>query len=142
MIRTFTCLNPTHLPFSMPPSAPHKTTSREKQICPCCGCKLHPDTVTRHLRGDVPALYQASQQVEQERDDGWSILADARPVKRSRRTRDQAGIVSQQVEGHGGSSLSGARQQPEGVILLFGIGMPLLTSQTWKANCQILCPCP
>ena len=142
MIRTFTCLNPTHLPFSMPPSAPHKTTSQEKQICPCCGHKLHPDTVTQHLQGDVPALYRASQQVEWERDDGWSILADAQPVKHSQHTQNQARIVSQQVEGHGGSSLSGARQQLEGAILLFGIGMPLLTSQMWKANCQILCPHP
>ena len=97
----------------MPSSATRKSTLREKQTCPCCGLKLHPDTVTRHLRGNVPALYRASQQVERERDDSWSILADARPVKRSRYAEDRAQTVNQDVEGDGGGSTSEscARQQ-------------------------------
>lgn len=97
----------------MPSSATQKTAAKEKQTCPCCGLKLHHDTVTRHLRGDVPALYRASQQVERERDDSWSILADARPVKRSRYAEDRVQMVIQQVEGYGGGSTSEscARQQ-------------------------------
>ena len=41
-----------------------------------------------HLKGSVPVLYQASQQVNQEEAGSWSVLADARPVKRFRTSRE------------------------------------------------------
>ena len=41
-----------------------------------------------HLKGSVPVLYQASQQVNEEEMGSWSVLADARPVKRFRTSQE------------------------------------------------------
>lgn len=109
---TFTLLRTQHqlnmAPSTLQKSAGHRSAVR--QVCPCCQRNLHPSTIARHQRGEVPVVYRASQ-VERERDEGWSILADARPVKRSRYRREEGG-ASQQEEQDGGVNEGGPSWQP------------------------------
>ena len=103
--------------LAMPPPSAPRTARAPKKMCPCCHRKLHPETVSRHLRGIAPGLYRASEQVElQDREDGWSILADARPVKRTRYAGGQREAVGQERQSGGGSS--GATQQGACIVWL------------------------
>ena len=100
----------------MAPSSSQKSTSQVRQTCPCCHRSLHPGTVARHQRGEVPVVYRASQEVERDREDGWSLLADARPVKRSR-YRKEGGNVGGEDKQDGGVERGGTRQSRNGVWL-------------------------
>ncbi|PIL25594.1 hypothetical protein GSI_11342 [Ganoderma sinense ZZ0214-1] len=60
----------------------------------------------------VPALYRASQQIDAEPEDRWSIVADARPVKRSRYVGGQeAGGVEGERQENGSANASGSAIQ-------------------------------
>lgn len=79
----------------MAPRKARPSKAGTKVTCPCCNKDVHPDTRSKHLRGAVPVLYQASQQANNEDGSGWSIFADARPVKRFR--AGQKGAVEHQT---------------------------------------------
>ncbi len=94
----------------MAPSASRNPNRQVRQVCPCCQRSLHPDSIARHLRGEVPVVYRASQEVERDGEEEWSLLADARPVKRSRYRQDREG-AAREARQDGGVQERGATRQ-------------------------------
>ncbi|KAJ2986641.1 hypothetical protein NUW54_g9692 [Trametes sanguinea] len=131
-----------------------KSTSAKKKLCPCCNTWLHPESVARHLRGQAPVLYRATQAAQDDPSgpSAWSFQADAQAVKRARHSKPEENIRNQTesgVEGTGPGMTSEAAlpaASSSASSVSTGVSHALLSSLTHASSGlvykeDILCPC-